>query len=65
MKVCPVNAASGEMKKTHSIDQSSCIGCGICVERCPKQAIDGAFNAEEVFAKAAEKKKKKEEPVAA
>ncbi|MEE9524353.1 MAG: 4Fe-4S binding protein [Thermodesulfovibrionales bacterium] len=65
MKVCPVNAASGEMKKTHSIDQSSCIGCGICVERCPKQAIDGTFNAEEVFAKAAEKKKKKDEPVAA
>ncbi len=59
MKVCPVNAAEGELKKLHTIDQGKCIGCGICTARCPKQAIDGTFNAQEVFAKAEEKKKKK------
>ncbi|VAX33874.1 Electron transport complex protein RnfB [hydrothermal vent metagenome] len=59
MKVCPVNAAAGELKKVHTIDQGKCIGCGICTARCPKQAIDGTFNAQEVFAKAEEKKKKK------
>lgn len=58
MKVCPVNAANGELKKTHTIDQDICIGCGICTARCPKQAIDGTMNAQEVFSKAAEKKKK-------
>ena len=59
MKVCPVNAAEGELKKVHTIDQGKCIGCGICTARCPKQAIDGTFNAQEVFAKAEEKKRKK------
>jgi ferredoxin len=40
------------------IDQSRCIGCGICTAKCPVQAIDGTFNAAEVFAAAAEKKEK-------
>ncbi|MGE5893395.1 MAG: 4Fe-4S binding protein, partial [bacterium] len=60
MKVCPVNAAAGELKKKHAIDQSKCIGCGICTARCPVQAIDGTFNAPEVFRKAAEKKAAKQ-----
>jgi Na+-translocating ferredoxin:NAD+ oxidoreductase RNF subunit RnfB len=66
MKVCPVNAASGELKKMHTIDQSRCIGCGICTAKCPVQSIDGTFNAQQVFAEAAAKKAaKKVEAVAA
>jgi H+/Na+-translocating ferredoxin:NAD+ oxidoreductase subunit B len=57
-KVCPVNAPSGELKKMHVIDKDKCIGCGICTAKCPVQAIGGTFNAAEVFAAAAEKKKK-------
>lgn len=60
-KVCPVNAPSGELKKKHAIDKNKCIGCGICTAKCPVQSIDGTFNAAEVFAAAAEKKKKKAE----
>ncbi len=58
-KICPVNAPSGELKKMHVIDKDKCIGCGICTAKCPTQSIDGTFNAQEVFAAAAEKKKKK------
>ncbi|MFA4830093.1 MAG: 4Fe-4S binding protein, partial [Thermodesulfovibrionales bacterium] len=60
-KVCPVNAPSGELKKMHAIDKNKCIGCGICTAKCPVQSINGTFNAQEVFAAAAEKKKKKAE----
>jgi Na+-translocating ferredoxin:NAD+ oxidoreductase RNF subunit RnfB len=60
-KVCPVDAPSGELKKLHVIDRDKCIGCGICTAKCPVQSIDGTFNAQEVFALAAEKKKKKKE----
>jgi Na+-translocating ferredoxin:NAD+ oxidoreductase RNF subunit RnfB len=59
MKVCHVNAASGELKKKHTIDAARCTGCGICTAKCPVQAIDGTFNASEVFEKAAAKKLKK------
>ncbi len=57
-KVCPVDAPAGELKKMHAIDQGKCIGCGICTAKCPTQAIDGTFNAQEVFAAAAAKKAK-------
>jgi len=60
-KVCPVDAPSGELKKLHVINKDKCIGCGICTAKCPVQSIDGTFNAQEVFAIAAEKKKKKAE----
>ncbi len=51
MRVCPVNAATGELK-SHTIDAAKCIGCGICTAKCPKQAIDGTFNINAVFEKA-------------
>ncbi len=35
-KICPVNAISGEKKKTHMIDQSACIHCGACLSTCPQ-----------------------------
>jgi len=61
VKVCPVDAPSGEQKKKHAIDKARCIGCGICTAKCPVQAIDGTFNALEVLAAAAAKKAKKTE----
>lgn len=64
-KVCPVDAPFGEQKKKHEIVQSKCIGCGICTAKCPVQAIDGTFNAQEVFAAAAAKKAKQAVPPAA
>jgi len=38
-KVCPTNAISGEVKKTHVIDQSKCVKCGACIEKCRFSAI--------------------------
>jgi NADH:ubiquinone oxidoreductase subunit F (NADH-binding)/NAD-dependent dihydropyrimidine dehydrogenase PreA subunit/(2Fe-2S) ferredoxin len=34
-RVCPVEAISGEKKKTHVIDQGICIRCGACLGACP------------------------------
>ena len=34
-KSCPVGAISGEKKKPHVIDQTVCIRCGMCMEKCP------------------------------
>ncbi|MBA4372514.1 MAG: electron transporter RnfB [Thermodesulfovibrio sp.] len=61
VKVCPVDAPAGEQKKKHEIHVARCIGCGICTAKCPVQAIDGTFNAQEIFAAAAAKKAKKTE----
>ena len=36
-KSCPVNAITGEKKKLHTINQSLCIQCGVCQEKCPKK----------------------------
>jgi len=38
-RVCPVNAISGEVKKPFVIDQSKCIKCGACIEKCKFGAI--------------------------
>ncbi len=49
-KICPVYAASGELKQRHVINQDKCIGCGICASKCPKAAITGTFNYANVLA---------------
>ncbi len=38
-KVCPVGAISGERKAPHVIDQTKCIKCGACIEKCAFKAI--------------------------
>ena len=38
-KVCPVDAITGEPKKTHVIDPDICIKCGECKKKCPVKAI--------------------------
>ncbi|MDR0983566.1 MAG: NADH-quinone oxidoreductase subunit NuoF [Ruminococcus sp.] len=38
-RVCPVNAIEGEVKVVHKIDQSKCIKCGACLEKCKFGAI--------------------------
>ncbi len=39
-RVCPVNCIAGEPKKIHEIDQSRCIRCGQCFQRCRFEAIE-------------------------
>jgi ferredoxin len=39
MRVCPVNAVVGEVKKVPSIDLKKCNKCGACVEVCEVEAI--------------------------
>lgn len=34
---CPVNAISGEKKEIHVIDQTLCIQCGVCLDKCPNK----------------------------
>jgi len=38
-RVCPANCISGEVKVAHVIDQSQCIKCGQCFEKCKFDAI--------------------------
>ncbi len=38
-KSCPVGAVSGEKKKPHTIDQSLCERCGICLDVCEYGAV--------------------------
>ncbi len=39
VRVCPVQAISGEKKMPHSIDPKRCIDCGACGRICPKGAV--------------------------
>lgn len=39
-KVCPTTAITGERKQLHIIDQSACIKCGQCFEKCKFNAIE-------------------------
>ncbi len=38
-RICPVEAATGEKKEVHSIDQNKCIKCGACFESCKFDAV--------------------------
>jgi NADH-quinone oxidoreductase subunit F len=38
-KICPVEAATGEKKEVHVIDQNKCIKCGACFESCKFDAV--------------------------
>ncbi|MCL2820003.1 MAG: NADH-quinone oxidoreductase subunit NuoF [Oscillospiraceae bacterium] len=38
-KVCPANCISGAVKQVHEINQSECIKCGVCMEKCKFDAI--------------------------
>jgi len=38
-RVCPTNAIQGKVKEAHVIDQSKCIKCGACMEKCKFGAI--------------------------
>jgi len=39
VRVCPVDAISGERKMAHFINQEVCIKCGACMEKCKFDAI--------------------------
>lgn len=39
VKLCPVNAISGERKLLHKIEAAMCIDCGACGKICPSAAI--------------------------
>lgn len=39
LKVCPVNAITGEQDKLHVIDPELCIECEACGRVCPKSSI--------------------------
>ena len=38
-KVCPTNVITGEKRQPHVIDQSRCIRCGACYDKCKFNAI--------------------------
>lgn len=39
VRVCPVNAITGERKEVHLINPATCIKCGACMEKCKFDAI--------------------------
>ncbi len=39
VRVCPVDAISGEKKQPHTINQETCIKCGACMDKCKFKAI--------------------------
>ena len=39
VKVCPVEAITGEGKELHTIDPAICIDCGACTYVCPVECI--------------------------
>lgn len=41
IKVCPVNAITGDKKQPHVINEEICIKCGACATKCKFNAIEG------------------------
>lgn len=39
-RVCPVSCIAGKPKQVHEIDQSACVKCGACMEKCKFSAIE-------------------------
>jgi electron transport complex protein RnfB len=39
VKICPVNAITGERNNLHIINAGVCIDCGACGRICPSQAV--------------------------
>src|SRR5660398_309888 len=39
IRVCPVEAITGEEKEPHSIDNDICIRCGACYDKCRVDAV--------------------------
>ena len=39
LRICPVNAITGEKKSAHSINTSICVKCNACIEKCPLKVI--------------------------
>ncbi len=39
LKVCPVEAISGEKKHSHRLDGDRCVKCGVCYETCKFDAV--------------------------
>ena len=40
VRVCPVDAISGEKKEPHVLDCELCTRCGSCIDRCPQDCIE-------------------------
>ena len=38
-RACPVSCIKGGVKEVHEIDTANCIKCGVCADKCPKNAI--------------------------
>ena len=45
VRLCPVDAISGERKAVHVVDENLCIECGACGRICPKGSV---LNAEKM-----------------
>ena len=43
VRICPVDAISGEKKSLHMIDKEICIECGACGRICPVEAVKDPF----------------------
>ena len=43
VRICPVNAISGDKKALHVIDKEMCIECGACGRICPVEAVRDPF----------------------